>query len=240
MRNDRQPTAPIRVLVVDDHPVVRAGVRCLLADADDGVVAGEAADGRQAVAEAERRKPHVILMDLRLPELAGVEATRRILAAQPEVAVVVLTSPDAEAEVLAAIEAGALGYVAKTAERTDFRDAVRRVARGEAWLPPDLTRTVLAHLRPHAGTVAVEPLTPREHEVLELLARGSSNRKIAARLGIAEITVRTHVGHILGKLGVSNRVEAALYALQRGLVPLKALEAGGPPARELDGGAAAG
>lgn len=238
MPYERRRTTPIRVLVVDDHPVVRAGVRCLLAETDDVVVVGDAANGSEAVAEAARRKPHVILMDLRLPELSGVEATRRVLAADPGVAVVVLTCPDAQAEILAAIEAGALGYVAKTAERSELLDAVRCVARGEAWLPPDLTHTVLAHLRPHAGSVAVEPLTPREHEVLELLSRGLNNRDIAARLGVAEITVRTHVGHVLGKLGVSNRVEAALYALQKGLVPLDALDPAARTAREMDGGAA--
>lgn len=232
MRNptSRDATEPIRVLVVDDHPVVCAGLRSLLADAADVSVVGEAVDGRQAVEEAARCRPHVILMDLRLPELSGIEATRCILAARPETAVVVLTGEDADAEVLAAVEAGALGYVPKTAQRGELVEAVRRVARGEAWLTPRLTRQLLARFRPRSGGVEVEALTPREHQVLELLARGASNHTIADRLGIAPITVRTHVGHVLDKLGVSNRVEAALYALQRGLVPLNALESATPAA----------
>jgi len=198
-------------------------------------VVAEAEDGNRAVEEARRHRPHVILMDLKLPGLTGVEATRRILAGQPEVGVVVLTSPDAEAEILAAVEAGASGFVSKTCGQAEFLEAVHRVARGEAWLPPHLTRRVLAHLRPHPAARAVEELTPREHEVLELLSRGMSNRDIAARLGVAEITVRTHVGHVFGKLGVSNRVQAALYGLQRGLVPLDALEPDSRAAWEPDG-----
>lgn len=228
----------IRVLVVDDHPVVRAGVRSLLTGADDVEVVAEAEDGHGAVEEAERHRPDVILMDLRLPGLAGAEATRRILADQPEVGVVVLTSPDAEAEILAAVEAGAAGFVSKTSGRADFLEAVRRVAHGEAWLPPHLTRRVLTHWRPSSAAGAVEPLTPREHEVLELLSRGLNNRDIASRLGVAEITVRTHVGHVLGKLGVSNRVEAVLYALQKGLVPLDALDPAARTVREPDSDAA--
>jgi len=216
----RGPDGPIRVLVVDDHPVVRVGVRTLLEPAADIEIVGEAVDGEQAIVETRRRRPHVVLMDLRLPEIAGVEATRRILAAQPEIGVIALTSPDAEREVLSAIQAGALGYLAKTSPQTEFLEAIRQVAQGDAWLPPHLTRRLLGQIR-RPGPPAVEPLTPREHEVLGLLARGASNRKIAGRLGVAEITVRTHVSHILGKLGVSNRVEAALHALQAGLVPLE-------------------
>ena len=236
----RAAAGPIRVLVVDDHPVVRAGVRTLLADAADISVVGEAGDGIQAVEEARRWRPRVILMDLRLPELTGVEATRRILAAQPEIGIVVLTSPDAEAEVLSAIQAGALGYLAKTSPQTEFLDGIRRVARGEAWLPPHLTRRLLAHFRSPPGAATVESLTPRERDVLELLARGASNRKIAGRLGVAEITVRTHVSHILGKLNVSNRVEAALHALQTGLVPLNALESATTEAGTFDRAAGLG
>lgn len=209
---------PIRVLVVDDHFVVRAGVCALLADVADIAVVGEAGDGRQAVEEARRCNPQVILMDLRLPEIDGVEATRQILATQPEVGIVVLTSADAEAEVLSAVKAGALGYLAKTSRKEEFLEAIRRIAHGEAWLPPHLTRRLLTHLKPRP---AAETLTGREHDVLKLLARGWSNREIAREIGVAEITVRTHVSHILGKLGVSNRVEAALHALRSGMVPLE-------------------
>lgn len=212
---------PIRVLVVDDHFVVRKGVCALLADADDIQVVGEAGDGRQAVEQASLCAPEVILMDLKLPELDGIEATRRILAAHPETGIVVLTGSDAEAEVLIAVEAGALGYVAKTSPREDFVAAIRQVSRGEAWLPPRLTRRLLAHLKPAAPETPPDPLTERESEVLALLARGRSNRSIAHELCIADVTVRTHVSRILDKLGVSNRVEAVLHAIRLGLVPLE-------------------
>ena len=208
----------IRVLVVDDHFVVRAGIYNLLKDASGIVVVGEAEDGQQAVEEAKRCVPDVILMDLRLPQLDGVEATRQILAAQPGVGIVILTTVDAEADVLTAIEAGALGYVAKSSRKEELLEAIRSIARGDAWLPPHLTRRLLTHLtRPAPGV-----LTHREQDVLALLARGWSNREIARELGITDITVRTHVTHVIGKLGVNNRLEAALHALQTGLVSRKA------------------
>lgn len=209
---------PIRVLVVDDHFVVRKGVCALLANAFDILVVGEAEDGRQAVEEAERCVPQVILMDLRLPKVDGVEATRRILAAQPKIGILMLTGTDADAEVLNAIKAGALGYLAKSSQREEFLEAIRQVARGEVWLPPRLTRQLMNHFKPHPAPEAVESLTGRESEVLALLARGRSNRRIAEELSISEVTVRTHVSHILDKLGVSNRVEAVLHALRSGLV----------------------
>lgn len=208
---------PIRVLVVDDHFVVRKGVCALLGGAPDIAVVGEAADGQQAVDEAGRCNPQVVLMDLNLPALDGVEATRRILAAQPEIRIVILTGADVEAEVVTAIAAGALGYLAKTSPREDFLEAIRQVSRGEAWLPPRLTRKLLAYLNPQPAAVTPDHLTGRETEVLALLALGRSNRSIARELSIAEVTVRTHVSHILDKLGVNNRVEAALHALRSGL-----------------------
>lgn len=204
--------------MVDDHFVVRKGVCALLADAEDIAVVGEAGDGRQAVEEAARCAPQVILMDLNLPGLDGVEATRRILMAQPEVGIVILTGADLEGEVLTAVRAGALGYLAKTSQRQDFLEAIREVSRGEAWLPPRLTRKLLARLQaPPDGAGTMDSLTDREREVLGLLARGWSNRRIARELSIAEVTVRTHVSHVLDKLGVGNRVEAALHALRSGL-----------------------
>jgi len=209
---------PIRVLVVDDHFVVRKGVCALLAGAADIAVVGEAGDGREAVDEAGRCDPQVVLMDLKLPGIDGVEAIRRILAAQPAVGVVVLTSTEAEDEVLAAIEAGAVGYLAKSSAREDLLTAIRQVAGGEAWLPPHLTRRLLTYLKSRPTAGERETLTDRESEVLALLARGWSNRRIAQELEISEVTVRTHVGRILDKLGVSTRVEAALHALRLGLV----------------------
>jgi DNA-binding NarL/FixJ family response regulator len=211
----------IGVLVVDDHLVVRKGVQALLMDADDITIVGEAEDGQAAVAAARRLRPQVILMDLKLPHLDGVEAIRAILAEQPDVGVVVLTGTDGDEQVLAAVEAGALGYLAKTSEREQFLLAIRRVARGELWLPPRLTRKLLAHLKPNSGGGVAEPLTGRETGVLNLLAKGRTNQQIAQELNIADATVRTHVSHILDKLGVSNRVEAALHALRAGVVTLE-------------------
>jgi NarL family two-component system response regulator LiaR len=210
----------IGVLVVDDHLVVRKGVRALLMDAQSITVVGEAADGLEAVTEARRLRPQVILMDLKLPHLDGVEAIRTILAEQPDVGVVVLTGAEADEQVLAAVEAGALGYLAKTAERESFLQAIERVARGELWLPPRLTRKLLGHLKPRPSVTA-EPLTGRESSVLNLLAKGRTNQQIANELSIAEATVRTHVSHILDKLGASNRVEAALHALRAGVATLE-------------------
>lgn len=209
----------IRVLVVDDHLVVRKGICALLEDATGIDVVGEAADGGQAVAEARRLRPAVILMDLLLPELDGVAATRAILAGDPDVAIVVITGSESQAEVLAAVEAGALGYLAKTSGRLELLEAIRRVAHGEAWLPPGLTRQLLAHLKTRPAEKTPELLTHQEREVLLRLARGWSNRRIAGDLGIADSTVRTHVSRILGKLGASNRIEAALYALRANLAP---------------------
>jgi NarL family two-component system response regulator LiaR len=211
----------IRVLVVDDHLVVRRGVRALLMDAGDITVVGEAGDGQEAVLEARRLKPQVILMDLRLPRLDGVEAIRLILAEQPDVGIVALTGTNGDEQILAAVEAGALGYLAKTSAREDFLEAIPRVARGELWLPQRLTRKLMAHLKPHSGGGLTEPLTGRENAVLNLLAKGRTNQQIAQELGIAEATVRTHVSHILDKLGVSNRVEAALHALRMGVATLE-------------------
>jgi len=208
----------VRVLVVDDHFVVRAGVRRVLSDVTGIKVVGEAEDGRQAVEEARRCAPDVILMDLRLPQLDGVEATRRILAARPGVGIVILTTADAEADVLTAVEAGAVGYVSKSSRKEELLEAIRSTARGGAWLPPHLTRRLLTHFQPRPVSGA---LTSREQDVLALLAQGCSNREIARKLGVTDITVRTHVSHVLSKLGVHNRVEAALHALRAGLVPVE-------------------
>lgn len=207
--------------MVDDHLVVRKGVRALLMDAPGITVVGEAADGVEAVEEARRLQPQVILMDLKLPGLDGVEAIREILIDQPDVRIVVLTGAEADEQVLAAVEAGALGYLAKTAERESFLQAIERVARGELWLPPRLTRKLLSHLKPRPSTGPAEPLTGRETSVLNLLAKGRTNQQIANELNIAEATVRTHVSHILDKLGASNRVEAALHALRAGVATLE-------------------
>jgi DNA-binding NarL/FixJ family response regulator len=211
----------IRVLVVDDQLVMRKGIAALLADAADIAVVGEAADRRQAVAEARRLEPQVVLMDLMLPELDGVGAIRAILAEEPDAAIVVMTGSNVESHILAALEAGAVGHLSKSALREEFLEAIRRVAHGDAWLPPGLARRLLAQWQPRPAAARAETLTQQEREVLRRVARGWSNRRIAGDLSVADSTVRTHVSRILGKLGVSNRIQAALYALRANLVTLE-------------------
>jgi len=208
----------IRVLIVDDHAVVREGLRTYLGLQDGIEVAGEAPNGREAVAEAERLRPDVILMDLEMPELDGVGAMRELSRRGVESRVIVLTSFSDERRLLPAIQAGAAGYLLKDAEPREVLRAVRAAHEGEALLAPAVAaRLVAAIAEPAAGTPA-QRLTRREQEVLELIAGGLSNKLIARRLGIAEKTVKTHVGHVLAKLGVSDRTQAALYAVRTGLV----------------------
>jgi len=208
----------IRVLIVDDHAVVREGLRNYLGLQDGIEVAGEAPNGREAVAEAERLRPDVILMDLEMPELDGVGAMRELRRRGVESRVIVLTSFSDERRLLPAIQAGAAGYLLKDAEPREVLRAVRAAHEGEALLAPAVAaRLVAAIAEPAAGTPAPR-LTRREQEVLELIAGGLSNKLIARRLGIAEKTVKTHVGHVLAKLGVSDRTQAALYAVRTGLV----------------------
>lgn len=210
------------MLIADDHPVVRSGLCAVLGTSDDIEVVGAVENGRDAVAEAGRLRPDVILMDLMMAPVDGVEATRRILAERPQTRVIALTGSNADRRVLEVVREGALGYLSKASRRRDILRAIRRVHAGEPFLPPDLTRKLLGQLRPSSGAaIAPEPLSKRELEVLSLVAEGLSNQRIADRIHIAEATVRTHVSHILGKLGLSNRVEAALYALREGLASLE-------------------
>ena len=211
----------IRVLVVDDHLVVRKGVRALLMDADGVTVVGEACDGSEAVTEARRLRPQVILMDLQLPRLDGVEAIRAILAEQPDIGIVVLTGTDGDERILAAVEAGALGYLAKTSEPEDFLLAISRVAHGELWLPPRLTRKLLTHLKPRSGSRDPRAAHRPGDRRAEPGRQGADQPADRQELNIAEATVRTHVSHILDKLGASNRVEAALHALRVGVATLE-------------------
>jgi NarL family two-component system response regulator LiaR len=214
-------TSPIRVLVVDDHLVVRKGIRALLATEPDIEVVGEARDGVEAVAEAARLQPDVILMDLVMPHMDGIAAIERILASQPAARILVLTSFDADDKVFPAIRAGALGYTLKDFGPADLVRAIHRVHRGEASLHPAIARRVLdelAHPPQHRPTS--EPLTEREAAVLRLVAHGESNQQIAAALGIGEGTVRVHVSNILSKLHLASRTQATLYALREGLASL--------------------
>jgi NarL family two-component system response regulator LiaR len=214
---------PIRVLLVDDHAVVRKGLRALL-EREPGVeVTGEAEDGEQAVRAADRLRPDVILMDLEMPGLGGVEATRRIVERCPESRVVVLTSHAAEEDVFPALKAGALSYLLKHSPPEEVLQAIRRAHRGETVLHPAIARMVLQELqRPPAPRQAAtpDPLSGRELEVLRLVARGMSNQEIADALVVGEATVRSHVSSILGKLQLASRTQAALYALREGLASL--------------------
>lgn len=221
----------LRVLLVDDHPVVRQGTRALLAEADDLEVVGEAVNGDEAVERAAELDPDVVVMDLILPGTDGVDATRTLLRQHPSAAVLVLTGSELDDKIFAALEAGALGYLPKTSRPEELLEAVRRVGRGEPSLPPELTRRLLGRLGGEEEVAAdrVGSLTDREREVLQEVARGLSNREIAGELGVSETTVRTHVSRVLGKLGVGNRVQAALWALRSGLASLDDVP---PPGRE--------
>jgi DNA-binding NarL/FixJ family response regulator len=199
----------IRVLIADDHAVVRAGLEQLLGTADDIEVVGSASDGAQAVEAAARTRPDIVLMDLSMPVMDGVEATRRITAESPGVQVVVLTSFSDRQRILAALGAGASGYVLKDANSDELLAAIRVAAGGGAPLDPKAARVLLdSRHAPASG----RPLTAREEEVLELLGDGLANKAIARRLGIAERTVKAHMGNIFQQLGVTDRTQAALWA----------------------------
>jgi DNA-binding NarL/FixJ family response regulator len=208
--------APIRVMIVDDHPVVRNGLIGML-ESDDGFeVVGEAGDGAEAVRRAGALAPDVILMDLRMPEMDGVSAIAALSQAGSSARVLVLTTYDTDSDVLSAIEAGATGYLLKDAPGAELFRAIRAAASGEAVLSPSVATRVVGQVR--APAAPAEPISARELEVLELIARGASNRDAAARLFISEATVKTHLMHIYAKLGVSDRAAAVAEAFDRGLL----------------------
>ena len=217
------PDAPIRVLLVDDHAMVRRGMRDFLSLHDDIEVVGEAADGSDAVTRADELQPDIVVMDLMMPNLDGIEATARIKAAHPELEVIALTSFIEEARVVAAIEAGASGFLLKDAEADELAAAIRAAAAGEVHLDPAVASIVARRMRDPGRGGASGPddgmasLTARERDVLIRVARGLPNRQIAADLGITERTARTHVSNILAKLGLASRTQAALLAVQHGL-----------------------
>ncbi|MEY2513065.1 MAG: hypothetical protein QOJ89_423 [bacterium] len=209
----------IRVLVVDDHAVVRQGLRTFLELQDDIDVVGEAADGEQALAAAAALEPDVVLMDLVMPQLDGVSAIERLRERAPATRVIVLTSFLDEDKVLPAVRAGAAGYLLKDVQPAELVRAIRMVDRGEALLHPRVAARVLREVAGDGARAGRHGLlTARELEVLALLARGRANKAIAHDLGVAEKTVKTHVGNILAKLGLSDRTQAALYAVREGLV----------------------
>jgi DNA-binding NarL/FixJ family response regulator/class 3 adenylate cyclase len=208
---------PIRVLLVDDHAVVRRGLRGFLELLKDFEVVGEAENGREGVAAADRLVPDVILMDLLMPEMGGLEAIAAIKQAHPEIEIVAVTSFIEEEKVTSALEAGASGYLLKDAEAEEVAQAIRAAYNGEVHLDPAVSRLLAQRLRARKDAEPVEPLTAREKEVLSQLAKGASNKEIAYELGITERTARTHVSNILGKLGLASRTQAALYAVENKL-----------------------
>jgi DNA-binding NarL/FixJ family response regulator len=213
----------IRVLLVDDQALVRSGFRLILETREDFEVVGEAADGREAVELARRERPDVILMDVRMPNVDGIEATRRIVDGGSEARIVVLTTFDADEYVYDAIRAGASGFLLKDVRPTDLIEAIRLIADGNALLGPTVTRRLLDRLadvapRAEVETAAMRSLTVREREILRLLANGLSNAEIAERLYLGETTVKTHVSSVLRKLGVRDRVQAVIVAFDVGLV----------------------
>jgi NarL family two-component system response regulator LiaR len=213
--------APIRVLIADDHAILRKGIRALLGTEPDIEVVGETGDGLETVAQAGAMRPDVILMDLVMPNMDGIEATRLITAEQPGVRILVLTSFAADDKVFPAIKAGALGYILKDSGPAELVQAIHQVYQGQPSLEPSIALKMLQELsHPPERPPTPDPLSGRELEVLRLLAQGKSNREIAEQLVITELTVRTHVSNILGKLHLASRTQAALYALKEGLASL--------------------
>ncbi|MGD8623362.1 MAG: response regulator transcription factor [Anaerolineae bacterium] len=212
---------PIRVLIADDHAIVRKGICALLATEPDIEVVAEAEDGQEAVDQVQKLQPDVVLMDLVMPGTDGLEATRRITAMQPTVRILVLTSFAGDDKVFPAIKAGALGYLLKDSRPEDLVEAIQQVYQGESSLHPSIARKLLRELAEPVGQGhSVDTLTERELEVLCLVAQGHSNRGISTQLTISEATVRTHVSNILSKLNLDSRTQAALYALREGLASL--------------------
>jgi DNA-binding NarL/FixJ family response regulator len=213
------------VLIADDQPLVRVGLRKILDFEADLDVLGEALDGEDAVRQAARARPDLVLMDIRMPVLDGIEATRRITAAQPDTRVLILTTFGLDGYVYESLRAGASGFMLKDAPPEEIVDAVRIVARGEGLLAPAITRSVIeefarqpAPATHRAPPAALAELTPREREVLDLMLAGLSNPEICARLFISDATAKTHVARILAKLGVRDRVQAVIYGYEHGLL----------------------
>jgi DNA-binding NarL/FixJ family response regulator len=204
----------IRLLVADDHAVVRTGLEHLVATFDDVELVGSAANGQEALDACDRHRPDVVLIDLEMPVLDGIEATRRIVAADPRVAVVVLTSFSDREQILRALDAGAVGYLLKDAEPQELARAIRAAARGEAPLDPRAGRAVL---QARVSGSPLDKLSEREREVLALVARGLPNKLIARELAISEKTVKTHLTSVFRTIGVTDRTQAALWAERNGL-----------------------
>lgn len=214
----------IRVLVVDDHTIVREGIRLLLEGSPDIEVVGEAAEGKAALSEVRTLQPDVVLMDITMPGMSGLEATRQIKAQWPEVQVLALTMHENEEYFFQILHAGASGYVLKGASSAELLSAIRAAARGDVFLHPSLARKLVGDYLRRVGVGEEQPsfdrLTPREKEVLTLIAEGYTNREIAERLVISPSTVQTHRARIMEKLNLQNRTELIKYAIRRGLIDL--------------------
>jgi NarL family two-component system response regulator LiaR len=218
------PDSEIKVLIVDDHQVVRQGLRTFLELQPDIVVLGEAGDGQQAVEMAQALQPDVVLMDLVMPRLNGIDATRQIKAQGGAIQVIALTSFTEDEQVFPAIQAGASSYLLKDVSPEDLVEAIRAAHRGEARLHPDITRMLMDQVTQQAvpaGHTLPETLTARELEVVRLVAQGRSNHAIAQALVISEKTVKTHISNVLGKLQLCDRTQLAIYAIKHGLVDLE-------------------
>jgi NarL family two-component system response regulator LiaR len=213
--------SPIRILIADDHEIVRKGIRALLATKRDMLVIAEASNGVEAIAQAQAHRPDVILMDLVMPKMDGIQATQEITTNLPGVCVLVLTSFAADEQVFPAIKAGALGYLLKDSGPQELVQAIRQVSRGEPCLDASVARKVLEELsHPAQKPLTPDPLTPRELDILRLIAQGHSNKEIAGKLVISEETVHAHVSNMLSKLHLASRTQAALYALKEGIASL--------------------
>ncbi|MFD7157852.1 response regulator [Kribbella sp. NPDC059898] len=208
----------IRVLVVDDHPVVRSGLSGMLSVTEDITVVGEAGDGSEALALVESTKPDVVLMDLRMPRMDGVAATGAIVSTYPSTRVLVLTTYDTDTDILHAVEAGAAGYLLKDTPHAELLNGIRAAARGETVLAPPVAARLMSRLRTPAAPAAAQP-SPRELEVLAAVARGLSNAEIGRELFIGEATVKTHLQRLFAKLDVDDRTRAVTVAIERGLLP---------------------
>jgi len=218
LREPRDGADPIRIVVADDHPIVRAGIVGLLETAPGIEVVGEAADGAEAVALAASERPDLVLMDLRMPGVDGASATASIVAAGGGTRVLVLTTYETDDHILAAIEAGASGYLLKAAPQAEILAGIRAVAAGETVLAPSIAAKLVSRVRADAASVAPPALSPREREVLVLVAEGRSNPEIAKALYIGEATVKTHLLHAFEKLGVNDRTRAVTRAMELGLL----------------------
>lgn len=211
--------APGRLLLADDHRMFRQGLRELIERKTDFVVVGEATTGREVLAQVEALRPDIVLLDIQMPELDGVAVARQLAQSHPEVKIIMLTMYRQDQHLFEAIRAGARGYLLKDADAEELLDVIGRVSRGEAALDPVLTARVFDAFRRGGAAEGEEPLTEREREILQLLAAGHDNRTIAARLHLSEKTIGNRLSEIFQKLGVTNRTQAALVALQRGILP---------------------